>query len=546
MLHPRPYRSTPRYSLHSKRIDPPSHRHAAPSAPWPWIDIGDDVDPVELESNSPTVPTPCNHDPCQACWRDYPKSLYPNWTPRQVKKSNIALAKKTHRKCTIYQLDVDNQGLFKVPPQGAIVSQPNNPDDTWNVLVKMTIPNDVRVRILFVEEMSGPVLQMLGAKYNIEPFFFSSSLNWIPSRYQEGEFSGQGDHVTICLPFLRSTPAKTPLWNPSNNQQDLELINTQAPLNIEGRVLLPDLLSLHLIRGTAHGSTIISYHADKSFDTTSAEYLHKRVRFAGKSVYWQNIFRKSTDPTLLLLTFIWHTVYAWDEALEHLYAHVCALEGRAILEQEMRLTQDLHVLRAHLYHYSSLLNDLRKSVEFVRGTKNPSSQYSEESGIMHRESSRLITEIDRLERGMATQDQRLKNAMNLVFSSVNINDSKLTARDSAGESGVSLEIVPHIHLLFLAMKQIAYLTMIFLPSSFVAAVFGMNVTEIVPDTLGTLAHYFAAAIPLTFATIWIIIAFHSRHTFPQYSFWKRLYWPYFLILRLFGKERSNPDFYSMV
>ena len=23
------------------RIAPPSHRHAAPSAPWPWVDIGD-------------------------------------------------------------------------------------------------------------------------------------------------------------------------------------------------------------------------------------------------------------------------------------------------------------------------------------------------------------------------------------------------------------------------------------------------------------------------------------------------------------------------
>lgn len=53
--------------------------------------------------------------------------------------------------------------------------------------------------------MSGPVLQMLGAtcvalycppasltvstqrrsnRYNVEPFFFSSSINWIPSRYQ--------------------------------------------------------------------------------------------------------------------------------------------------------------------------------------------------------------------------------------------------------------------------------------------------------------------------------------------------------------------------
>jgi len=113
---------------------------------------------------------------------------------------------------------------------------------------------------------------------------------------------------------------------------------------LEGRSLIPDLISLHLIR-RAHGSIIISYHANgKDFPTTSAEYLHERIRFAGtycilcghqlftlrcwrigKSVYWQKIFQNSSDPTFVLLTFIWHALYAWDEALEHLYEHVCTL-----------------------------------------------------------------------------------------------------------------------------------------------------------------------------------------------------------------------------
>lgn len=54
--------------------------------------------------------------------------------------------------------------------------------------------------------MSGPVLQMLGAKYNIEPFFWSSSLNWIPSRFQSNVKDGYGDHITLTLIFLRSVP----------------------------------------------------------------------------------------------------------------------------------------------------------------------------------------------------------------------------------------------------------------------------------------------------------------------------------------------------
>lgn len=32
----------------SNRIAPPSHRHAAPSAPWPWVDIQDDGEPKIL------------------------------------------------------------------------------------------------------------------------------------------------------------------------------------------------------------------------------------------------------------------------------------------------------------------------------------------------------------------------------------------------------------------------------------------------------------------------------------------------------------------
>jgi len=46
---------------------------------------------------------------------------------------------------------------------------------------------------------------------------------------------------------------------------------------------------------------------------------------AGQSVYWQSMFQKSQDPTFVLLTFIWHAMYAWDEALENLYEHICSL-----------------------------------------------------------------------------------------------------------------------------------------------------------------------------------------------------------------------------
>ncbi|KAH9474784.1 hypothetical protein JR316_0013249 [Psilocybe cubensis] len=493
----------------SSKIHPPSHRHAAPSAPWPWVDIQDDVDPTQLESPLPPVPPPCNHKTCEGCWDLYPQSLYPNWTPSQVRKSQINKAITDYRNdvpCIIHLVDVDHNGLFKVPEPGKIISDEDRLSKTWEALITSNIPDDNRVRCLFIENLSGPVLQMLGTRYNIEPFFFSSSLNWIPSRYQEEVRPGEGDHITITLTFVRSiandenanfrissqhamesSPTLTDQEGRSSRKPGIQLahqmIDTHAPLALEsnGRLLLLDLLSVHLIR-RKQGSTIISYHANKDLPTTTAPVLHERIRFAGMYTYLFHLLA-TNDPTFVLLTFIWHAIYAWDEALENLYSHICTLESQVIVTSEMTLTQELHVIRAHLLHYSSLLDDFRKSVIFIRDTENPAleslseAERQENASIMNRECSNLLTEIERLEKDRRMQDRRLKNVMGLVFSSVNIIDSKrmqkmteAAVRDSA------------------AMKQIAYLTMVFLPASFVATVFGMNIAEIAPGTNGTLAH----------------------------------------------------------
>ena len=94
--------------------------------------------------------------------------------------------------------------------------------------------------------------------------------------------------------------------------------------SIGSRQLLLDLLSVHLVRQPS-GSVLISYHPNLPLPTTTAPVLHERIRFAGQSVYWQNIFQGSTDPTFVLLMYIWHAMYAWDQAMEHLYSHICFL-----------------------------------------------------------------------------------------------------------------------------------------------------------------------------------------------------------------------------
>lgn len=61
----------------------------------------------------------------------------------------------------------------------------------------------------------------------------------------------------------------------------------------------------------------------------------------------------------------------------------------------------------------------------------------------------------------------------------------------------------------------------------------MNIKEVAPDTNGTLPHYIAVAIPLTIATIWIVVAFQSKYIFPDgTNIWVRLGWPVRLCLNL--------------
>ncbi|KAK0205522.1 hypothetical protein DFS33DRAFT_1487588 [Desarmillaria ectypa] len=531
------------------RRPPPSHRHSGPSAPWPWINLNDEVDDEQLRSEAPPIPELCNHVNCNGCWKGYPQSRFPNWTPSQVRRSRILYAIKEYNRdipCTIHHVDVDDRGYFM--DSGKHEATEQTKDNFWVQLIHNHRPATTRVRALFVENMSGPVLQMLGAKYNIEPFFFSSSLSWIPSRFQEEVQPGKGDHITITLTFLKTMDAvvgsdrsSAPFTTSSTNSEDTlareQVINTQSPLVLrsgDGCSLVLDLLAVHLIRNV-EGNTLISYHNSER-EATSAPYLHERIRFAGQSVYWQNIFQRSPDPTFVLLTFIWHAMYAWDEALEALYAHICWLETSVLEPSNIFLTRELHIIRAHHLHYSSLLEDMRKAVVFILDTPNPAmdSLPQEEKlfsrTLLEKECRNLLSEIGRLEMSRRMQDKRLKNVMNLVFSSVNINDSKrmkelteAAVRDSA------------------AMKQIAYLTMIFLPSSFVAAFFGMNVREISPGTHGSLPHYFEAAVPLTLLTVWVVMAFQSKYLFNSgTTFWMRLLWPWMLFKQVFmNRERER-------
>ena len=112
-------------------------------------------------------------------------------------------------------------------------------------------------------------------RYNIEPFFWSSSLNWIPSRFQEEIKDKVGDRefcsevldhldlvinvlvdITITLTFLRSMSDRDAFQLADNQSTDpyevstlwgSQKIDTRSPLILHSSLFLIRVLSPYLI-----------------------------------------------------------------------------------------------------------------------------------------------------------------------------------------------------------------------------------------------------------------------------------------------------------
>ncbi|KAF9463247.1 hypothetical protein BDZ94DRAFT_1259474 [Collybia nuda] len=359
---------------------------------------------------------------------------------------------------------------------------------------------------------------MIGTKYAIEPFFFSSSLNRIPSRYQENH-GNSGDHITITLPFVRIVKHGLGL------SVDMQTSGRypEGALSVTHGRLEHELLAIHMVR-SPQSSTLISFHP-KGLRSSAAEHLQSRIMDAGYSVYWKEILESTKDPTFLLLIYLWYAFYAWDQAFEDLYGYINELETTTIVNFEISSAQTIHNVHAHLLNYALLLRDFEESVKFVLNTPNPTIEESlrtQEQERMERECKHLLSEISRLEMGRQIHTERLRNAMDLLFSSVNIKDSEQMQQ-------LTTIAVRDSH----AMKQVSILTMVFLPASFAASIFGMNVTnfDTDPNIKGTLVQYLGTAITLTAITIWIIVASQTNApgSTKRERGWQRLAWPVHLL-----------------
>ncbi|KAI6002549.1 cora-like Mg2+ transporter protein-domain-containing protein [Pisolithus marmoratus] len=490
----------------------PPYRHATPSAPWPWMDF--DIDESAVGPLSPGgSASPSSR------WEKYPQSLFKNWTPDQVERSKMLTNCSDSQPCSIYNVEVRDDGHFDQIAGGrtiTVTADSASYQEFWDEL-QQPRSEGIRIRAFFVDNLSLHVLKMLGTTFNIEPFFFSSSTNRIPSRYQEDAKAGYGDHITVTLPFIstmRKPDSRLPNFSSVGLANSLRKpthevleVHNQAPLELTHGVLLQDLLAIHMVR-RKDSSTIISYHPISHLKETSAKRLQSLVQRTGDSVYWSKLFERSRDPTFVFLAILWYPLYAWDEAFEVLYRHINKLESQVLGTNDINLTRELHKMQAYLLHCQQLLQDFHKSVEFVKNTPNPAMDDEEDKDfsaqLLAREVDNLLSEIGRLEGQRTILSDRLKNVMRLAFATVNMEDSR-------------------------AMKRISYLTMIFLPASLIASVFGMNVAEINPGTYENLSHYAEATIALTALTVWLVIAMQTESSFwPKGSgWWRRLAWPIF-------------------
>ncbi|KIJ05218.1 hypothetical protein PAXINDRAFT_182971 [Paxillus involutus ATCC 200175] len=291
-------------------------------------------------------------------------------------------------------------------------------------------------------------------------------------------------------------------------------------------VLLKDLLAIHMVR-TSTSNTIVSYHPPVERSKDSAERLQLLVLKTGDSPCWSEIFKKSNDPTFLVLVMFWYVLYGWDETFEVLGPHIDWLEVYIFETNDIYAAQELHKLRASLLYYQQLLQDFRKSLNFLRATPNPAMECNSRIGLTKeecktsadlfaKEVDHLLLEVDRLESHTVMLSSQLKNLIDLAFAMDNIEERKAATRDSS------------------TMKQISYLTMVFLPASFIASVFGMNVAEINPGSTESIKHYAEATVAISLITGWLLVAVQPHNTFhsPGSDVWRRLAWPLISLWKL--------------
>ncbi|KAL4875900.1 hypothetical protein BJY04DRAFT_201010 [Aspergillus karnatakaensis] len=166
---------------------------------------------------------------------------------------------------------------------------------------------------------------------------------------------------------------------------------------------------------------------------------------------------------------------------------------------------ELHDIARHAFHYSEIIGVAEHTLsrliqEQVRWREEDGTAIRDKSGIAHWLNSHQELLLQQknavaLKAKSESLNQRLSNEINLGFNLVLQSDSAM-------------------------MKTIAFVSMVYLPGTFVSGVFGTNFFDFDSPTPGEWAHsrfwlYWAVAVPLTLATMGTWAAWHKRNLIQE-------------------------------
>jgi hypothetical protein len=156
------------------------YRHASPSGPWPWMDFSTieaaATEGTVITTEGTVITTEDTATPNGAY--EYPENLFPNWKSEQVKRSQMLIKCEKHLSSILYWIHVHDNGSFTT----ATISKDEFLDTTsqpkvsfihlhGSLGVRLNLqpkpPETIRVRLLFVDDLTPHVLQILGTRYGV-------------------------------------------------------------------------------------------------------------------------------------------------------------------------------------------------------------------------------------------------------------------------------------------------------------------------------------------------------------------------------------------
>ncbi|KAL0946337.1 hypothetical protein HGRIS_012575 [Hohenbuehelia grisea] len=431
----------------------------------------------------------------EICRRGRMTFLWQDWYPHHLQLAEDA---RHARGRNVYQFGISTTGDVSVLPIQSFPSHSQEIDYSKDHFTPHVATERSLAHVVCVDELSWGVARALGDRYQIPPMFFLPISTEPPPILTSHEGA-----ISISLCFPKDTTScwllarMEPILNGSNADDFV------VPQHHTG-----GKIELDSVR--AHVTTVDDVPCVVALPTSPG--LPNCLAMTCDNEYWRSRLLRTRDlRRMMMLPFCWYAVRRWDEASEAVSRVVGLLE----IQLNVNFAQRLHFIRAHLLHSEPPMDHLKLVLEGLR-RKCKDQTVLDEVKI-------LLWEYRRLQDRRKLCVERVQNIISLLYSHSSQTAASAAVRDSAD------------------MKQLSYLTTLFLPASFMAGVFGINSVNIDPQK--SLIIYLGCSIPLTVMTIWFFVAIQINHYFGDFKkagIWWRMFWPLWLVMRRRFSAGSAP------